>query len=625
MKAEAPTPGGMDDGRSATRIRRYAEGYTRRGLAVVPIPERRKRPVITSWQTLRLLPEELSDHFNGRPQNIGIILGEPSGWVVDVDLDVPEAVDLGPRFLTPTIKSGRENIPRSHWWYRSEGTRTERWKDVGGATLVELRSTGCQTVVEPSVHPDGDRYLWHHGTDTASDHPQMTELAREDLVRSCRSLATASLIARHLPPVGGRHDFALALAGFLLKDGRMKEEEVLRLMDAAWDVVGGASDEARRDLVGIVRDTARNLALGAEVVGGGRLEELSPGVPRLLSRWWGWAQHKDRAEAAPEERGRKKLASSFPSASDLLAREIPPARWIVPGLVPEGVALLAGKPKTGKSWLAMGLCVAVASGGVAFGNVRVEKGAALYLALEDNERRLQFRLRKILVDTEVPDGLHYSVECPRLDEGGAEAIEAWLRGRPDARLVVIDTLAKIRPRQRRGANAYQEDYEALEALLPLAARHNVAVLVVHHLRKMAATDPLDEVNSSIGLTGGVDGVMILKRERTRADASLFVSGRDVEEEKDFALRWERNTACWALVGSAEEYRISRERAAILDLLRRSAPEPLGPKAIAEALHPGGRTHRRRELLLRGQTPFPKEAHRDGAGDAARGRGSPGGS
>lgn len=128
-----------------------------------------------------------------------------------------------------------------------------------------------------------------------------------------------------------------------------------------------------------------------------------------------------------------------------------PVRWVVPGMVPEGVALLAGKPKLGKSWLAMGLRVAVASGGVAFGNVRVEKGSALYLALEDKERRLQFRLKKILARTEVPDGLHYSVECPRLDEGGVEAVEGWLRSRPDARLVVIDNLAKIRPRQRRGA------------------------------------------------------------------------------------------------------------------------------------------------------------------------------
>jgi DNA-binding transcriptional ArsR family regulator len=365
----------------------------------------------------------------------------------------------------------------------------------------------------------------------------------------------------------------------------MGEEDTLRLMDAAWGVAGGADREARRDLVGIVRDTTRNLALGAEVVGGGRLEQMSPGMPRLLSRWWGWTNDRARLEVddAPEAGDRRITPSVFPSAAELMAREIPPVRWIVPGIVPEGVALLAGKPKLGKSWLALGLCVAVASGGAAFGTVQVEKGAALYLALEDNERRLQFRLTKLLAGAEVADGLHYSIECPRLDGGGVKAIEDWLRSRPDARLVVIDTLAKIRPRQRRGANTYQEDYEALEALLPLAARHNVAVLVVHHLRKMAATDPLDEVNSSIGLTGGVDGVMILKRERTRADATLFVAGRDVEEEKEFALRWDQNTAGWALVGSANEYRISQERAAILDLLRRSAPEPLGPKAIAEAL------------------------------------------
>src|SRR5215217_2494907 len=311
---------------------------------------------------------------------------------------------------------------------------------------------------------------------------------------------------------------------------------------------------------------------------------MSAGMPRLLSRWWGWTKDRACLEVdAPEAGDRRITPSVFPSAAELMAREIPPVRWIVPSIVPEGVALLAGKPKLGKSWLALGLCVAVASGGVAFGTVHVEKGAALYLALEDNERRLQFRLAKILAGAEVPDGLHYSIECPRLDDGGVKAIEDWLRSRPDARLVVIDTLAKIRPRQRRGANTYQEDYEALEALLPLVARYNLAILVVHHLRKMAATDPLEEVNSSIGLTGGVDGVMILKRERTRADATLFVAGRDVEEEKEFALRWDQNTAGWALVGSAKEYRISQERAAILDLLRRSAPEPLGPKAIAEAL------------------------------------------
>jgi hypothetical protein len=104
----------LSEARANANTRRYAERYLRRGLSVVPIPEGRKRPVIPSWQTLRLRLEELDRYFNGRPQKIGILLGEPSGWVVDVDLDAWEAVELAPRFLPPTLKSGREGARRSH-------------------------------------------------------------------------------------------------------------------------------------------------------------------------------------------------------------------------------------------------------------------------------------------------------------------------------------------------------------------------------------------------------------------------------------------------------------------------------------------------------------------------------
>jgi AAA domain len=177
--------------------------------------------------------------------------------------------------------------------------------------------------------------------------------------------------------------------------------------------------------------------------------------------------------------------------------------------------------------------------------------------------------------------------CPRLDEGGLEAVAGWLENHPDARLIVLDTLAKIRPRAA-GRNIYQEDYEALETLLPLAAEHNAAIAVVHHLRKQSAADPLDEINSSIGLTGGVDGVLILKRDRTRADASLFVTGRDVEEEKDLALRWSPTVGAWTLVGDAEEYRTSQERQEILDYVR-EAGEPIGVKEVATSLEKNYKT------------------------------------
>jgi hypothetical protein len=205
----------------------------------------------------------------------------------------------------------------------------------------------------------------------------------------------------------------------------------------------------------------------------------------------------------------------------------------------------------------------------------------LYLALEDNPRRLQGRLRKVLTGEKPPRGLVLTDRWPRLGEGGLEAIEAWLISRPDARLVIVDTLEKIRTKSA-GRNVYREDYEAVEPLLSLATQYNVAVLVVHHLRKGSADDPLDEVSGSHGLTGGADGVLVLKRERGRADAFLFVTGRDIEQERELALSWDATTASWRIAGDAEEYRGSKERAEIVECLR-SAQGPMGPKEISEAL------------------------------------------
>ena len=281
----------------------------------------------------------------------------------------------------------------------------------------------------------------------------------------------------------------------------------------------------------------------------------------------------------PERNGNGRIPETV-TAADLMAAELPPVRWGVRGLLPEGVTLLAGKPKLGKSWLALGLCVAVAASGVALGARQVEQGDVLYLALEDNRRRLHKRLGKMLCGP-APDGLEIATSWPKLDEGGVEALGAWLGEHPEARLVAVDTLAKIRPRTR-GQNIYQEDYAALEQLLPLAAEHKVAIMVVHHTRKMAAADPLDEVSGSTGLTGGVDGVLLLKRDRGKADAMLHVDGRDIEEPAEYDLKWDAETAGWTIVGDAEEYRLNKERREIVELLELE-DEPMGPKAVANAL------------------------------------------
>jgi hypothetical protein len=281
------------------------------------------------------------------------------------------------------------------------------------------------------------------------------------------------------------------------------------------------------------------------------------------------------------------------TAKELMEMTFEPTRWVVPDVLPEGLSLLVGKPKKGKSWMALGMCEAVATGGVAFGTRRVEQGDALYLALEDNHKRLQKRLKKVLNGAPAPDRMHIHTEWQRLDEGGAERLDEWLTDHPEARLVVIDTLAKIRPSVR-GSNIYTEDYAALEKLLPLAAKHGVAIIVVHHLRKMGAADPMDEISSSTGLTAGVDGFLILRRTPGSKGPTLFVDGRDIEEPTEYALHWNHNTATWTIEGDAEEVRLSKERGDILLTLNRS-PAPLTPKEVSDMM-PGAKYNNVKYLM-----------------------------
>ena len=292
---------------------------------------------------------------------------------------------------------------------------------------------------------------------------------------------------------------------------------------------------------------------------------------------------KPTAKMPEEWRLRPEERNGWPktlTAAELLSLELPPIRWSVQGLLPEGVTLLAGKPKLGKSWMALGVAIAISTGGVALGTRPVEEGDVLYMALEDNYRRLGKRLKKLLKG-EAPERLQIVTEWPRMDEGGAEALERWLEAHPDARLVV-DILKRVRPRTSPNRSVYEADYEALEAMQRLAAEFEVSILVVHHLRKLGAADPLDEISGSTGLSGGADGVLVLKRDRGRADAYLHVTGREIEEEAELALRWDADLASWTLVGDAEEYRISQERQEIVRVLE-EAEEPMSPKEVAELL------------------------------------------
>ncbi len=287
---------------------KYAEEYLRRGFAPIPVPLGQKNPGYEGWNETPPTPEELGPIFGDEPVNIGLLLGDPSRGLTDTDLDVPEAVAIAPAFLPSTVASGRENNPRSHRFYISPGAKTVKYKDVNREMLLELRSDGHQTLVAPSVHPDGDRYLWD-----LRDGSEPTYVSPEELVEMCNKVATATLIARHLPPVGGRHDYAMALAGYLLRPGRLDGETTERILKEAWSAAGGDSREAIRDIEGIVKDTARKIEDGEPVVGGPVLESIAPGVVGLLARWWGWSKDAALVETMEPPSGSKPMTGLPPA------------------------------------------------------------------------------------------------------------------------------------------------------------------------------------------------------------------------------------------------------------------------------------------------------------------------
>jgi hypothetical protein len=290
--------------------------------------------------------------------------------------------------------------------------------------------------------------------------------------------------------------------------------------------------------------------------------------------------------SAAAQRGRASALPTTFTANDLLTYDLPPLEQIVRGIVYEGVTVFAGKPKQGKTWLMLAMGLDVASGSTALSSRPVQQGEVLYLALEDNQRRLQGRIKKLLAGREAPTGLQFATNWPRLDAGGLEKLDKLLGERPDMKLVIVDTLARFKPAGSKKRTQYDEDREAVDSLIPLADKHGVAIILVHHLREMDSDDPLDMIHGSAGLTGGVDSALVLKRRRGEADAYLFGDGRDFENPVELALKWNAKTATWTILGGAEVYAMSEQRRSVLGVLE-SADKPLGPKKVTEMLNANG--------------------------------------
>jgi AAA domain/Transcriptional regulator, AbiEi antitoxin len=248
-----------------------------------------------------------------------------------------------------------------------------------------------------------------------------------------------------------------------------------------------------------------------------------------------------------------KLVSTIRTGAWLDAQVFPPLTYAVPGLVPEGSVLLVGAPKIGKSWLVLSVALAAASGGRALG-IEVPKRPVLYLALEDGDRRLQDRCRRLLADDPIPPELEYQT---RVEPGRvADTIATWVHWRNEP-LVILDTLGKVMPPALMGESSYQRDYRVGTALKRIVDEHQGMTLIVnHHDRKANADDFVDAVSGTHGLAGAADTIIVLARDRQEVAGMVKVTGRDVAEG-EYAVTF-KDGAVWELHG--HDLEAAREKA-----------------------------------------------------------------
>lgn len=246
----------------------------------------------------------------------------------------------------------------------------------------------------------------------------------------------------------------------------------------------------------------------------------------------------------------------YATAKSLQDKDLPPITFYVDGLIPQGLTLICSLPKIGKSWMALDLCLSI-SRGMPFLGFKTLKTGCLYLALEDSEHRLKNRLNKVLNGDTAPDNFIYATRCDDIENGLINEIKNIIKKEPYIKVIVIDTLQKIRS-DYNGKNNYANDYKEVGTIKDFADDNGLAIILIHHLKKGNDSDIFGKVSGTNGITGTADTTIVLDRQnRYDKETILSITGRDVEQNQ-YILNFNKESCKWQMISSYEEKIIKDE-------------------------------------------------------------------
>ncbi len=563
------------------------QAFTAFGWNAFPLPPRSKTPATgwKAWQHKRSNPE---DHrrWQGSGCNAAIVTGSISGVVV-LDCDTPEAVAEAERLGTndaPRVNTAKG----AHFYFRHPGGKLgNKIRFLPG---MDLRGDGGFVVGPGSIHPSGALYHW--ATPAKGPPPACPKWLLDALKPKPREPLPSA------PPAAHSSNYGRAALQSEIEAMRTAPEgtrnDQLNKSAFALAQLAAAGEITEPEAKAHLRQAAREAGL----------EDAE--IETTLASGWKAGQENPRiglAQPVANGEGPRTI-----SAAELDSQTFAPLCWVLPGILPEGMTLLAGKPKQGKSFLAMQMALAAALGdGSSFGLPDMPPGDVLYLANEDSFRRIQDRMRRLHMGP-MPASLHFAIDWPRIDQGAIDWLAQWCDAHPDARLIIIDTLRTIKAPARGRQSAYDEDAASVAPLHQFAkSRPGLAILVIHHTRKQEAADEFDLISGTHGLSGVFDTLAVIAKD-AMGNATLHAQGRDVEHYAK-ALERDQQTGGWRILGEPAPRAKTGERQALLDVLTETA-EPLKLSDLAKAVGKQPDTTRRllEGLITEGLVCQPKHGN-----------------
>ena len=562
----------------------YALQLAQSGFAVLPTKPGTKRPIANwaEYQTKAPTSGQLKIwYMNGATTSLGIITGKVSGNLEVIDFDdmdmYKKAVawlrdDPQAAAIMDMITKVEEQTPNGmHWYYRIHNncypnTKLVQTRQADGSLkcTIETRGEGGYIVAAPTILGQDKKYLLTRGQNH-SEIVTITSTQRNTLMNRIKMLSDVAEVQKQQPS-----EIFVAPEGLTSRPGDAFEQQ------KSWEEIlsphGWTIFHVQGEITQWCKPNASERHCHATTgktqglyVFSSNAYPFEPNKSYSKFAAYTYLEHngdfeKSASELAKDGYGQDNLHRwgevlnptmpiaerlNIKSGVELKDIDTPPAQYVCYDILPEGLVVLAGAPKIGKSLFALDLCMSVSGEGRKFlGRYDVPDDAScLYFALEDNVRRL--KARALAFEDSQPswsDAKHVLTERfkwsvqhpPSLDKGLCNLISEYLKAEPKCRLIVIDVYNSIKPMSSRsGGNAYEVDAKQADALQQLAIAHHCCILVITHLRKTSAyssSDPFEEITGSMGLPSKADTIIVFKKGTNTNEGKLYIRGRETKEQ-----------------------------------------------------------------------------------------------